>query len=816
MSDGRIVLRRDKLKVLRRNLGASQERVALLCAERGLCVSIASIKRAETRKKILYRTARDLAAFYQVDIESLIESTGDSGHNDGSGILVEGAGASGDAVVVPHGTSSALVVKREFVLLGCHMMATTADVAMWRDLSADLKALASQYEARQVIETPGNVIFGLGTGHTRGDEIQKALYFGLKCLRLCRPLCGKGARLSVVMSRGLLVSPKGEETTDPDIGQHDLQQNEKLARAAPADGFYVSDDIRHAVSAPFGVRRIESSDLGRAIWQIEFNGFQCVVPELSPFVGRRLEITLLKAILETTREESTPQIAHLVGVAGIGKSRLKKEFFRITRWDGFQLHHMQLYSFHVEQHQRAIPQLLRSLLGITRDQMTLSGDEIKAFYSQRLLCDSSDMPVLCSLLNWPVPDAWSSLLATMSPETLLEAQCQVIGNILRARAEQSAVLITIEDYHWAEEEERRHIDALVRSSSGLAVIIVLIMRPGEAAQRLSLTHESYGLAVTRINLGPLPALDSTRLSKHFAEIDDDYRRECVEKAQGNPLFLEQLLKDRGQTMARGLPFTLNNLIASRLESMAPEDQLAARAASVIGQQFSLSLLQKLIGNPDYDPTPLVTATIVNGTGSHYSFNHALIAEGIYQTIAGEDQSRLHCDCANWYQYDPVLQCQHLLKGKHPRAVEKIIPAVEYLISRYQFTAAQLLVKIGLAMEAQCQNKPRLFELAADVYLRLGDTNNALAAFQSMRRHAQKPVEQAAALIGSANCLNTLECFEEAMSALTAAYNISINNNLTSQLSRVFYLKGNFLFPASESPGLRRCSEQGSALRTQNP
>ncbi|MGR4068630.1 helix-turn-helix domain-containing protein [Billgrantia sp. C5P2] len=69
--DGRLRLDRERLKQHRKRLGLSQEALAEYCFDRRLCVSIASIKRTESGKTVLYRTARHLAEIYEVEVEEL-------------------------------------------------------------------------------------------------------------------------------------------------------------------------------------------------------------------------------------------------------------------------------------------------------------------------------------------------------------------------------------------------------------------------------------------------------------------------------------------------------------------------------------------------------------------------------------------------------------------------------------------------------------------------------------------------------------------------------------------------------------------------
>ena len=110
-TDGHVVLRRETLKSLRRLRGHSQEQVALECAELGLCVSIASLKRAERSASVLYRTARDLARFYEVELAELIELPAPT----------TGASAAGTATQAP------VASRRSLVGLHCRLVGGTAE-----------------------------------------------------------------------------------------------------------------------------------------------------------------------------------------------------------------------------------------------------------------------------------------------------------------------------------------------------------------------------------------------------------------------------------------------------------------------------------------------------------------------------------------------------------------------------------------------------------------------------------------------------------------------------------------------------------------
>ena len=70
--DGSVKLNYIKLKELRKNLGLSQEKLALSCQKKSLCLSIATLKRAECGRAVFYRTAAELARFYQIPVTDII------------------------------------------------------------------------------------------------------------------------------------------------------------------------------------------------------------------------------------------------------------------------------------------------------------------------------------------------------------------------------------------------------------------------------------------------------------------------------------------------------------------------------------------------------------------------------------------------------------------------------------------------------------------------------------------------------------------------------------------------------------------------
>ena len=780
--DGRVVLCKEELKTLRKRLGESQEKVAFLCAEQGLCVSISSLKRAETNKNVLYRTARDLAQFYDVSVDQLC----------GTRDLAEKTGSAG-ADEEGNSTAYKLAVQRKFVVFCSKQTnAVFPTVEEYAGVNLIIRHIAPQYNAESITCSNGLECYGFGLRHTYGNEAKRAIAFANHCLQSCYSIFGSVDNVIL----GLCVGKTTMRENEPIIDLSSIESNiDSLISVATPGNITISEELLFAAGDNCVAIKDESTTT--SFWTVS-NSKNSVSANSSPVIGRRVEITMLNAVLESAREYENFQLVHLLGVAGIGKSRLTEELVRVGCLNGFNCHITNMLDFQVEQRKLSIPKLLSSILGIDDSESNLSLDEINTRNGMLILQEMTHLPLLSTLLNWRIDKRWESLISAMSPEKLFEYQSQLISRILSIKARHSPLMIVVEDYHWSQKSERAYIESIIRNLCNESVVLLITTRPGEASESLVHSSEISGASVTNISLGPLSKLDAQHFAEHISGNDEAYREKCIQKAQGNPLFLEQLLKDRRGSVREGLPYSLQSLIVSRIDDMPAADQLAVRAASIIGQHFSLDLLQNLLSIQAYDPAPLVLNSIIKGDGNRYSFNHALIAEGIYQSISLEDRQLLHYRCAHWYTDDVVMQCQHLLKAKHPEALEKIVPAIRFLIKSYSFERAKDFVEVALKLPHNDSVQLLLYELRADVHVRTGDIAVALSSYEKMFRRAVTGEDSANALIGKANCLNTLDRFDQAMEALEEAGEIASKYDLLHQLSSVHYLKGNFLFPKGKS------------------
>src|SRR5262249_52008162 len=137
---------------------------------------------------------------------------------------------------------------------------------------------------------------------------------------------------------------------------------------------------------------------------------------------------------------------------------------------------------------------------------------------------------------------------------------------------------------------------------------------------------------------------------------------CVERAGGNPLFLEQLMRHAAErTSGDAVPDTVQSIVQARLDRLDPALQQALQAATVFGQRFSIAGLRYLLGDRCCDPDALVAHHLVRPDGEELLFGHALIRDAVYATLLRSRRRELHRRAAAWFaeRSDVSLRAEHL-------------------------------------------------------------------------------------------------------------------------------------------------------------
>jgi adenylate cyclase len=203
-------------------------------------------------------------------------------------------------------------------------------------------------------------------------------------------------------------------------------------------------------------------------------------------------------------------------------------------------------------------------------------------------------------------------------ETLKRYTSSIV-NLIRATAASGPVVIALEDLHWA---DRPSIDLLLGALSlahELPLFVVAtsrLDRESEGWRLVAALRDLFGDALIELRLDPLSADESRTLVANLLHIESlpaATREHILSKAEGNPFFVEEVIRmliDQGAIERRDdrwiatarvsdvlIPDTLQGLLLARIDRLPPESKRTLRVAAVIGRQFGITMLERLLAAP---------------------------------------------------------------------------------------------------------------------------------------------------------------------------------------------------------------------------
>lgn len=755
--DGRLVLNGSRLKQLRQQHGLSQEALAQHCFDRRLCVSIASIKRAERGKPVLYRTARHLAEMFAVDVSQL--SLNDPAPNTSDTRLIEEEADKDDPRRV----------------LRLRIPSST--------VNDTYRQLIDQHGGTQLYSDNGEhiAIFGYPRAY-RSDA--------LRCIQ-CAQALQQQHPAPLVIGEWLYPLPMDGSSIAPALT--DLEAGIWLERGV---GIQLAEHIITQSHSASGL--------------LEYQGQRTDAGSLHPLIGRHVEISQLKSLIDTTHRYQTAHLIYVRGVAGIGKTRLSQEVTDMAKQLGHVTHQASALDFGSHSDDGPLAQLTLSLLSLTpdtRDNAVISGPVETAL--ERLKLPRDHALVLCPLLALPQSDSDQALYAAMSHDVRNERLNHALCDLLQRLAIAAPQLIIIEDLHWADEDLFQTLTPLLQCSQEVPVIWLLTSRLEQDPLDSRLRPGITDLPLSVIDLAPLRQVDAQALTEHYQHVSSQFAQQCITRAQGNPLFLTQLLLF---VPSQALPSSLRNLVQSKLDQLPVLERKAMHIAAAIGQHFPLEAIRQLLSSSRYMPSQAIDLRLIRPTSSgHYQFIHDLILQGIYESISAESRVGLHLALADYYlSRDDTLHAQHLHKARSPDTPAAFLKAIEHQLQRYQHGTALTLIRQCRSIDYAPLEIDRLDLMHAEVCLATGLTLEAQRYFQSSIRHTGSDTTHLRALLGVARTLNMLDHLEEESRTLDLIAELAETQSAHWALSEMHYLRGNLYFPQGDFAASRHHHNQ--ALR----
>ncbi|MBT1517424.1 tetratricopeptide repeat protein [Bradyrhizobium sp. SRL28] len=232
-----------------------------------------------------------------------------------------------------------------------------------------------------------------------------------------------------------------------------------------------------------------------------------------------------------------------------------------------------------------------------------------------------------------------------------------------------------------------------------------------------------------------------------------------------------------------------------MDRLALPDKRALQAASVLGQRFTAESLAALLDRPGWNCADLVGHRLVRPQGDHFLFAHALIHEGVYDTLLRSRRRELHRRAADWFRSRDLTLCaQHLDRGDDDGAPRAYLEAARAQAAEYRAERALRLVERGGALARKRADVSALSLLRGEILRDLGSISESLAAFEQALAVADVDIQRCQAWLGLAAGLRVTDRFDEAFAMLDKAGTAAAINDLAPERARIHHLRGNLYFP----------------------
>src|SRR6266446_356204 len=499
-----------------------------------------------------------------------------------------------------------------------------------------LSALAMQEEVKRLHDADLQIRVGVHTGEMIVQVIEHGIY---------QTYDAAGANVHLANRLEQLADP-GEAL----VSQETYDAARQFVEVEPLGVQFV-----RGIAAPVDVFKL------RGLKHAPSSGVFRSGKRLSPLTGRSGQSSALALELENTRK-GDGRVVGVVGEAGIGKSRLCFEFAENCRKQGIRV-----YEARVLAHGRATP--FQPVLELLRDYFGLRMQDPAEVSRRRVLDRLAALPIseqlssiLLEFLGLADPQRAAIKLDPKIRKTLL---LDFVRTLPRSPRDPTSVVI-VEDLHWIDAASEEFVEALADAVVGTTTLLVVNFRPGFTAPLMQRSH------YRQINMPPLPPVQAAiLLQEHFGN-DSSLAllsRNIIERAQGNPFFLEELINalvergdfegEKGAYRLKGgidsipLPSTVQAVVAARIDRLEESAKKVLEIASVVGREISISILDLVTGlNPAelseaaqhlrqaellYDVAPFEQRCV--------AFRHPLIQEVAYRSLLHERRRELHSKVA---------------------------------------------------------------------------------------------------------------------------------------------------------------------------
>jgi class 3 adenylate cyclase len=408
--------------------------------------------------------------------------------------------------------------------------------------------------------------------------------------------------------------------------------------------------------APLGHIAVRGRDTPVEAWRLLHTRSDRPRREPPPLVGRAHETARLTAAADAVRA-GRGQFVLLVGEPGIGKTRLL-EWLREHVGNDFTWLEGDCAAYGGQPSYHALADALRGWLAV--DDLARRGSTLA-----RLGVEPDALPYLATLVSASSSGEPAEGLAEGPKDEFGTAVRRAYGDWLGALCRQGPVVLALNDLQWADHCSLELAESLLELLDDLPLIIAATSRlePDSNDRRLRdrarLDHPDR---VVELKLGPLTDAEAEELLSELApgELAAEARREVIARAEGNALYLEQVLRSLLETgglrphrtwaltvPAAQLPTGLESLLMARIATLPRDARRLAQVAAVFGRTFSPAVLAPVSALEDVerDLARLLRADIIRETrpipDREYAFTHGLLQEAALSTLTRARRRELY-------------------------------------------------------------------------------------------------------------------------------------------------------------------------------
>ncbi|HYX76491.1 MAG TPA: AAA family ATPase [Gaiellaceae bacterium] len=528
----------------------------------------------------------------------------------------------------------------------------------------DVRAFLSPYHdlVRRELESFGGVVekfigdavvavFGAPT--TYGDDAERAVRAALAVRDGVQSLEGLDVQVRIAVNTGEALVALGAR---PELGEAMVAGDvvntaSRLQSAAPVDGVLVGretyestrDAIEYEEGPPVIAKgKAEPIRAWIALRPLHGTGERRLSGDL---VGRARELEVLRGIWERVAGESVPHLVTVLGPAGIGKTRLAQEFTAAVEELGGRSVHGRSLPYRESSAYFAFATQVKVLCGIF---------------------ESDTAEVGLAKLRESVPDETVArhlaILLGLDPDGSVDDREELFFSVrvfIEAVACEGPTVLVFEDIHWADRGLLDLIELLAARLRELPIMLVTLARPDLLDSR-----PSWGgglTAYTALPLAPLSAEEAHQLAaQRLGEIRAEAALRLAETAEGNPLFIEQLVATVAESSPAGasLPSTIRGILAARLDALPAAERALLLDAAVVGKTFWRGALPQ-IGAADgvsellgaLERRDLIvrdTVSIIEGE-QQFGFKHMLIRDVAYELLPRAERRQRHARVAEFFE-----------------------------------------------------------------------------------------------------------------------------------------------------------------------